>query len=304
MEADRSALTLASRQGGVITLDQASACGLSSGAIRHRLRVGRWTRISRSVYRIIEMTGPLDRIRAAIAALPNSVVSHQAAAELHSIARIRPGLAVVSVHTRSTHSFPGVTVHRNHDLNIDHVEKLRELPCTTIPRTIVDLASVLHPKHVAHITDDLIAQKRLTVESLGAVLRDVARRGKTGSTTIRSILSERGTGIERNATVLEIRGLNALREGGLPDPHLEYTIPWNPVRRFDACYPEWSIAIEWDSRRWHGTHDAFEQDRERDRSALLHGWSIYRFTWRDVTERPDHVAETIRSAIERARRSI
>ena len=303
MRADRSVLALASRQGGVITFDQATACGLSRGAIRYRQRAGRWTVVSRSAYRIIDMVEPRDLIRAAIAVLPNSVVSHEAAAELHSIARVRRSLAVVSVHTRTTHSFPGVTVHRNHDLSISHMETLGNLPCTTIPRTVVDLAGVLHPKHVGRIVDDLITQKRLTVEHLSAVLGDVARRGKSGSTTIRSVLEQRGSGIDRNATVLEIRGLSVLRTGGLPDPHLEHFIPWNPTRRFDACYPDWSIAIEWDSRRWHAGQDAFEQDRERDRSALLHGWSVYRFTWQDVTERPEHVVETIQLAIERARRS-
>lgn len=304
MQADRSALTLASRQGGVITFDQASACGLSSGAIRYRQRVGRWTAVSRSAYRIIDMAEPRDMIRAAITVLPNSVVSHEAAAELHSIGRVRRGLAVVSVHTRTTHSFPGVTVHRNHDLDITHMEELGGLPCTTIPRTVIDLAAVLHPRHVGSIVDDLITQKRLTVEHLNSVLRDVGRRGKSGSSTIRAILAERGCGVDRNATVLENRGLSVLRKGGLPDPHLEYSIPWNPTRRFDACYPAWYIAIEWDSRRWHTGHDAFEQDRERDRSALLHGWSVYRFTWHDVSERPEHVVETIRLAIERARRSV
>ncbi len=303
VEADRAALAVAAKQGGVITFDQASACGLSSGAIRYRQRVRRWRAVARSAYRIIDMADPHDLIRAAITVLPNSVVSHEAAAEIHSIGRVRRGLAVVSVHTRTTHVFPGVTVHRNHDLHITHMQELGDLPCTTIPRTVIDLAGVLHPKHVANIVDDLITQKRLTVESLASVLTDVARRGKSGATTIRSILENRGTGVDRNATVLEIRGLSVLQNGGLPDPHLEYPIPWNPTRRFDACYPGWRIAIEWDSRRWHAGHDAFEQDRERDRSALLHGWSVYRFTWQDVSERPEHVVETTRLAIGRAHRS-
>ncbi len=276
---------------------------MSPGAIRYRIRVGRWIPIARSAYRIIDMPTPHDLIRAAIAVLPNSVVSHEAAAELHGIGRVRRGLAVVSVHSRTTHAFPGITIHRNHDLTLAHVETVGDLPCTTVPRTVIDLAGILHPKHVARIVDDLITQRRLSVEQLSKVLEDVARRGKPGCTAVRALLEKRGVGPERNASVLEIRGLRVLSNGGLPAPDLEYAIPWNSTRRFDASYPQWHIAIEWDSRRWHGGHDAFEQDRERDRSALLHGWSVYRFTWKDVTERPEHVVETIRSAIDRARRA-
>ncbi|MEN8113974.1 MAG: type IV toxin-antitoxin system AbiEi family antitoxin domain-containing protein [Actinomycetota bacterium] len=301
MDPERLALDLASRQGGVITTEQAHECGLNRHAVRYRLRIGRWTRVSRSVYRLIEMNEPSQRLRAAIAALPNSVVSHESAAEMHGIPRVRRGIAVVSVHSRTTHAFPGVMVRRNHDLLPHHTEICGDLPCTTLPRTVVDLAALLHPKHVGRIVDDLVAEKRIGTQQLSDILDDVARRGKPGSTTIRTILANRGTGPDRNATVLERRGLAVLLEGGLPAPLLELAIPWNPTRRFDACYPEWRIAIEWDSRRWHQSDEAFEQDRERDRSALLHGWCVYRFTWRDVTQRPEHVVETIRTAIERAR---
>ncbi|MEA2023211.1 MAG: type IV toxin-antitoxin system AbiEi family antitoxin domain-containing protein [Actinomycetota bacterium] len=302
MDPDRIALDIASRQGGVLTRGQAIDCGISAPSIKYRLRRRRWTKISRSVYRLIELDQPSDLLRAAITVLPNSVISHQSAAEFHEIQRVQRGLATVTVHTRTTHSFPAVEVHRSHDLRTEHTRVFNGLPYTTLPRTVVDLAGILRPKHIERIADDLITEKRLTVERLNAILRDVGRRGKPGSTVIRALLEDRGHGVDRNATGLERRGLAVLRSGSLPDPALEYSIPWNPARRFDACYPQWHIAIEWDSRRWHLSDTAFEQDRERDRSALLHGWAVYRFTWHDVTERPDHVVETIRAAIERSAR--
>jgi hypothetical protein len=304
MDPDRLVLSLASRQGGVVTRDQAIRAGLGNGAIRHRLETKRWTSVYRSVYRLIDMPDPEQLVRAALAVLPNSVASHQTAAELHAIPRVQRGLAVVSVHSRTTHAFPGVTVRRNHDLLADHTEIHGDLTCTTVPRTVLDLAALLHPKHIERIVDDLITEKRLTTEQLARVLHDVARRGKPGSAAIRSILGERGEGPGRNATLLERRGLAALSAGGLPPPSLEMPIPWNPVRRFDACYPKWRIAIEWDSRRWHQSDAAFEQDRERDRSALLHGWSVFRFTWRDVTEQPVQVVETLRGAIAQATQAV
>jgi very-short-patch-repair endonuclease len=85
----------------------------------------------------------------------------------------------------------------------------------------------------------------------------------------------------------------------LPEPRLEFSIPWDPERRFDAAYPAARLAIEWDSRRWHELSDAFSRDRERDRQSLLHGWRVLRFTWVDVTERPTEVVETVRSLLGR-----
>jgi len=248
------------------------------------------------------MTDAHDLIRAAVSVLPDSVVSHEAAAEIHRIRRVRTGVPAVSVHSRTTHAFPGVTVHRNHDLAASHIELHGDLPVTTLSRTVIDLASVLRVDHIGDIVTDLITEKRLTVEILGSVFEDVACRGKPGSTTIRAILEERGTGQDANASALERKGLAVLLGGELPLPLLECAIPWDTARRFDACYPVWRTAIEWDSRRWHLGKDAFERDRARDRSALLHGWAVYRFTWDDVTTRPDLVVSTIRTAIRQAQR--
>jgi hypothetical protein len=300
MDPDGCTLALAAKQGGVITRVQAMRCGLTPGAIKHRLRLGRWELVVRSVYRLIDMTDARDLIRAAISALPDSVVSHEAAAEIHGVRRVRIGIPAVSVHSRTTHTFPGVNVHRNHDLAASHIEIHGDLPVTTLPRTVIDLASILHPEHVADIVTDLITEKRLTVEALGEVFDGVACRGKPGVTTIRGILEARGSGRDANASALERKGLAVLLGGGLPVPLLECAIPWDTARRFDACYPEWKIAIEWDSRRWHLREDAFDRDRARDRSALLLGWAVYRFTWGDVTTRPDLVVSTIRSAIRQA----
>jgi hypothetical protein len=302
MDPDGCALALASKQGGVITRVQATRCGLTPSSIKHRLRLGRWEPVVRSVYRLIDMTDAHDLIRAAVSVLPDAVVSHEAAAEIHGIRRVRTGVPAVSVHSRTTHTFPGVAVHRNHDLAPSHIELHGDLPVTTLPRTVIDLASILHVDHVGDVVTDLITEKRLTVETLGDVFDEVACRGKPGSATIRWILETRGTGQDANASALERRGLAVLLDGGLPRPRLECAIPWDTARRFDACYPVWMIAIEWDSRRWHLREDAFERDRARDRSALLHGWAVYRFTWDDVTTRPDLVVSTIRSAVRQAQR--
>jgi hypothetical protein len=223
-------------------------------------------------------------------------VSHNSAAELHQLPKIRRGLATVLVHSRTTHVLPGVEVHRCHDLLDEHITEVHDLPVTSLPRTIVDLAPFLTARHLSAVVESTVADQRIGIEEVEEVVDQVARRGKPGIQKVRSIIEERQSG-PRNGSPLERRGAEVLRIGGLPEPRFEFAIPWDPERRFDAAYPGERLAIEWDSKRWHELADAFSRDRERDRQAVLHGWRVLRFTWIDVTERPLEVVETVRRVL-------
>jgi very-short-patch-repair endonuclease len=302
MNPDRLVAEIAARQGGAIRSDQARASGLTKGQIDRRLRDGRWQSLGRFGYQVIEMSGAMSRVRAAIATLPNAVVSHDSAAELHNLPKLRRGLASVLVHSRTTHDFPGVVVHRCHDLLDGHLEEIDGLPVTSVSRTIIDLSPFLSKKHIAAILDSTIADQRICIGEVELVVDQVARRGKPGIQKMRSILEERQAG-PPNGSPLERRGAEVLRAGGLPEPRFEFPIPWDPDRRFDAAFPVERLAIEWDSRRWHELADAFSRDRERDRQALVHGWRVVRFTWIDVTERPAEIVEIVGALLDQGRSS-
>ena len=291
------AMAIAVEQGGVLRLDQALECGLCRSTVGRYATEGTWKRISRGVYRLVDIDGADQRVRAAIAALPRAVASHETAAEMRSIPHLRRGLATVMVHSRTTHVFPGVVVHRTTDLDSTHVTDHNGVPVTTPERTIVDLAGCLHPKHLEFIVDDLIAAKRLDVNDLGSMVDAIARRGKPGSRTLRTLLSDRTSDLEGFASRLERLGLNVLADAGLPTPKTEYPAPWNEAERIDAAYPSAKVGIEWDSKRWHTQVTAFQRDRKRDRYALLAGWRVFRFTWQDVTEYPYDVVGAIRTAL-------
>lgn len=285
------------RQGGAVRKDQALAIGFTDSQIDRRVRDGRWMSVGSFGYRTIEMNDPMDLVRAAVASLPDAVVSHQSAAELHRIPRIPIDVAAVLVHSRTTHDFPGVVVHRCHDLTKEHLTEILGLPTTTVSRTVVDLAALLSQSHLAVVIDEVLAGKQTTVQELRAVFDQVARRGKPGVAKLRTALEAREPGPE-DGTALERLGARVLLEGGLPVPQFEFATPWDSQQRFDAAYPDQRLGIEWDSRRWHTMMDAFARDRERDRHAILHGWRVLRFTWEDLTERPQEVVDTVRRALD------
>lgn len=244
------------------------------------------------------MTTTRDRVRAAIATLPGAIVAHEAAAELHGLLYVERGLATVLVHTQTTHEFPGVIVRRTHDLETEHVVSYQELPVTTVPRTIVDLAGIVSQKNLAVILDDAAAAQVVSMEAVAEVATTVGRSGKPGTKSLREVLEER-LGSDLKGSDLERRGNELVLGVGIGQPEFEYAIPWRPDHRFDAAFPADQLAVEWDSKRWHTQVSAFDRDRARDREAILHGWRVLRFTWADVTERPEQVVATIRKAVER-----
>jgi hypothetical protein len=290
---DQEALAASRRQGGAVSRDQALGLGFTTRQIQYRVAKGLWKPVGRQGYFLLPPFDHLDRVRAAVALLPQPVVSHQSAAELHGFGRVDRGMAVVTVHTRTTHSFPGVVVHRAHDYLDSHVESCRGLPVTTVARTCVDLAAVLRPTHLAVVIDDVVAAGRVRFDDLLAVVQAVCRRGRDGSSSIRSYLEER-SGDTQPGSVLERMGRRILADADLPPPVSEYPVPWERSRRFDDAYPDHKLAIEWDSRRFHLQMDSFAADRRRDRGALVHGWRVLRFTWSDVTDHPEAVAADVR----------
>jgi hypothetical protein len=298
MGIDPDVVELASRQGGYVTRAQLIRLGMSPSAVDRRVAGGVLPVVSPGVYRIIPSSDHADLIRGAILSLPEAVASHESAAHLHGFPSPPNLEPTVTVPSRTTHLFPGVTVRRCDDLDATDVTILEGIPVTTIPRTIFDLAGVLSIKRVDRIVESLVIAGNLRVKNLEQVARRLGRRGKRGTVATRSIVEARGESTTVDATVLERKGGKVLADSGLATPSSEYPIPWAPRHRFDDAYPDVRLAIEWDSRSWHLQSQAMEADRIRDRQAALRGWLVVRFTWSDVTERPDEVAVTVASLLQ------
>jgi very-short-patch-repair endonuclease len=66
----------------------------------------------------------------------------------------------------------------------------------------------------------------------------------------------------------------------------------------DLLWPRQKLIVEVDGHRFHGTRSAFEQDRERDQRLVLAGYSVVRFTWRQITREPAQVGRRIAALLE------
>jgi hypothetical protein len=235
-------------------------------------------------------------MRTVLATWPGAVVSHESAGLLHGFPFVEARGVTVSHHSRTTHEFPDVEVRRNHDLDEWHVTTVDGVRLTTVARTIVDLAADRSVRHIGAILDRLVSDQQVDIFEVDAVLAATGRRGKPGTTTMREVLDAR-VGADRSASELERRGRKLIAAAGLPMPVSEFPIPWTVNRRFDDAYPDRTIAIEWDSQRFHGQKASFEADRIRNRDATINGWVIIRFTWEDVHLRPQQIVETLRAVL-------
>lgn len=291
----------AASHGGVVPALELDRLGFTPNQIRSKVRRHGWVSLGRGAYRLFPARDHRDSLLGAVTVLERAVVSHESAAEIHGFSRLPKGKAIVTVHSRTTHKFrfDEVLAHRTHDLDPAHVTVVGALPVTTVERTVVDLAAPRHPKHIGAIVDDLVSRGLLDFTALMQIAESVARKGKPGTVTMRTVIEERG-GAMRAQSELERRARALIESSGLPQPLPEFAIPWAPERRFDDAYPEVKLAIEWDSRRYHGQLEAFEADRRRDRTAAIHGWTVVRFTWADLDQRPHEVLDSIRLLLARA----
>jgi hypothetical protein len=229
----------------------------------------------------------------------DAVVSHQSAGQLHGFDGLPWSAPTVTVPHRLTHDFPGILVHQSTDISDDEILEIKGLPVTSPERTIIDLAAVLKESRLDWILDRALAAGSVDLDRLGEVFAGLARRGKPGTVTTRRMLEKRDQTYMPPDTVLEQRLLEVILDSGLPRPTGQFHAPWlTPTNgRVDFAYPERELVIEGDSRKWHLLMKAFELDRQRDNLAQIAGWRILRFTWREIVDHPEVVAETIRAAL-------
>jgi very-short-patch-repair endonuclease len=72
------------------------------------------------------------------------------------------------------------------------------------------------------------------------------------------------------------------------------------VAEVDLAYPQWWIAIECDGPS-HLEEEVHERDLPRQNDLVLQGWTVLRFSWRRVRDRPASVIREVRAAIDAAR---
>ncbi len=302
MDSDRRVNLYAQLNSGVVTKAEAVALGMSERTFRRRVESGQLVRMAAGTYALPGLiSNEESALRAAVASI-GAVTSHESAARLHGIQGLNPKRWTVSVPIRRSNRFGPVTVHQLTDLDPDHVVAVNGIPTNDPARTAIDLSAVLPERKLADVVDQIVNRRLATYLALSERLEAIARKGKPGVVRLRKVLEPRIDNRVRIESSLETRLFDLVVSSGLAIPATQFRPAWLKKRsgRVDVCYPDHRLVVEADSVRWHGSPEAFQEDRERDNRAQLAGWTILRFTWEDITKRQAYVVASIRRIIERS----
>ncbi|MFL5840428.1 MAG: type IV toxin-antitoxin system AbiEi family antitoxin domain-containing protein [Thermoleophilaceae bacterium] len=293
---DATIAALAARQHGVISRWQLLGLGLSRHAIDRRIAAGRLHPVHRGVYAVghprISREG--QWFAAVLACAPDAALSHRSAANLWGI-RAHGGRIELTV-PRPRRKSP-LFIARRSALQPDEITEHRNIPTTTVARTILDLAAVIPHEHQL---DKAIRQADyltlLDMTELEALMHRHPRR--KGVQRLRQAVATASAGMTTTRSDLEDRFRALLLRANLPRPVLNATIELGEQKiEVDALWPDHKLIIELDGRETHHTKTAFEQDRLRDRKLAANGYTVIRITWRQLEDDRAQVLADIRAAL-------
>jgi very-short-patch-repair endonuclease len=309
---DPSLAAIAARQHGTIARRQVVELGGDRRLVARRVAAGRWLRLSRDV---VAVAGSPPTWRRAAWALhleagPRSALRGASAAALLGLLDRWPDALEVVVPRGHDHHTTLGRVREAATLPAEHVTMVEGLACTTVARTVFDLAGdppanlrsptgrPFHAQHVERLVDRALARRLVTVAQLRAVLDDVGARGRPGTAVLRDLLQGWAAGHVPTESELEGRFLQLCRDHGLPEPRPQVRLGAHAViGRVDFAYLDAGLVVELDGAAFHDGPLEREADRRRDNELAALGLRVLRLRWADVTERPEAVAALVRAAL-------
>jgi len=230
-----------------------------------------------------------------------TVLSHRSAAALWGLIDDKRTDVDVTVPSDGTRSRPGIVVHGGATLDTNDRTIRDGIPCTALPRTLLDLAAVVDRRTLRRTID---RAEQLRLFDLTAIHRLLARsRGRRGAHRLKAALATHA-GPTFTRSEAEERFLAVIERHHLPHPEIN---AWIPLEEGSGYSPDflWRAArliVEIDGRAHHARRSAFEHDRKRDRRLALAGFESRRYAASEVFETPDRVAREVAAFLARVPR--
>jgi hypothetical protein len=232
---------------------------------------------------------------AVLATGPDALLSHRSAAALWGIRESDPVSIDVSAPSQRRPRRRIVTHHVR--LERDEYDKRRAIPVTTPARTLLDLAATLDEHRLARACERAEALRLGSPTSLQDLVDRYPRR--PGTPKIRKLLDAGRIVATDTRSDIERRFLSLLDAENLPRPLVNspLELPGHRQIQPDFAWPTQRLIVETDGFETHGTRDAFERDRARDRALLAAGWRVARITKRQLDDAAVDLAAELRSLL-------
>jgi very-short-patch-repair endonuclease len=290
----------AADQHGVIGATDLGELGLPPGAARNWVRSGRLEPVGRRVWRLAGTPRTWEqRLRTGLLQLgPAALVSHEAAACLHGFERTPAGPVEFLVPVEQRNRRAVGTVHSSDRIEgIDRV-RVRGWPATSATRTVLDLA-MLRPgiRRLEAAIESAVRSRASSPIVLQRRLDGLRGPGRWGCRDVEALLVDAG-----GESVLERRFLSLVRRAGLPRPTTQLRIAHRgrTVGRVDFVWEALRVVVEVSGSLGHATPSERTKDAQRRNELQDLGWTVFEYTWSDVTRRPAFVADSLRRRLRAA----
>jgi very-short-patch-repair endonuclease len=236
-------------------------------------RDGQILRLRRNVY----TTPALDEARAA-AAQVNGVVSHLSAAIAHGWKVKSPPKQPMVTVRRNAHpkDTTGIQLSYADWASHDVVNGM-----TGSVRTVIDCARTLPFDQALAVADSALRSGKVTREQLEKAAQASRRTGRSRVLRVVREASPRAANPFESvlrAIALDVPGLVVVPQGEV-----------GLVGHADLTDERLMIAIEADSYEFHSLPEAFRYDVRRYTDMVRLGWTVVRFVWEDVMQKPEYV---------------
>ena len=286
----------ARHQAGLFTARQALDAGLTTEQVRHRRRSGLWVPFAgRAVRHRDQPGGHLADVVAVRLTWPDGVACLHSAARMHHLPVPDDGVvrAVVG-HARGAQV--QLVPHR-YALGTDDVVRAPWGSYTPLARTVVDCLGLLPVRPAEELLVWVLTRRLVSHAELATVLARTTHL--TGNAQRRRLLEATKAGAMSPAE----RRLHAI----LTRAGLTGWLADQPVRdgqgligAADVLFHGERLVIEVDGLAYHG-HARFQTDRTRQNRLVAAGFTVLRFTWADLVDRPSSVGDQVRRTLHRLR---
>ncbi|MEJ2890186.1 endonuclease domain-containing protein [Actinomycetospora aeridis] len=278
---------------GVVSRDQARACGLSEDAIAWRLATGRWKRRAPRTYLDIAWAWTIAaRVRTAAAwAGEQGTLIGVTAAWWLGLGVLDPRPVTVALPPGSSRRPPtGVRVVQREVR--EERTRHRELWVTRVPLTVLDAAVALRADGARFL--DRALQQHVDLDELRAAQSRTL--GRWGSRAAGRLLAHAA---DRAASEAERRMIGLPRAAGLTGWSVNLEVRLTDGRRalIDIAFPGVRLAVEVDGWAHHEDVDRFVDDRARKRALVADGWVVIEVTWHDLVTAPDALVTELRRTL-------
>jgi hypothetical protein len=226
-------------------------------------------------------------LAAVMACGPGAVLSHCDAAGVWDLRQSNSAKIDVTVPSRNgRRPQRGIRIHRSARLRPEEVTVRHGIPVTTVARTLLDLADVLHRQALKRVITEAEYLNLFDLAAIDAVVQN--NPGRRGAKLIRAV----GGAGHRTRSKLEDRFLALLERHSVEEPESGV---WIEGYEADFLWRSAGLIVELDGLAAHRTTAAMKGDRRRDRILWRAGFRTMRLTEDDLDE-PEAVLDDLAHA--------